>query len=144
MRTQIARERFGERVASLRESRGLTQRELTEKMRHHGMEWAQSTVAKTEKGTRPVPVEEVQLLAEVFGVEPALLLDTEVSERLVLRRMIAEQRAELRRLRQQEVELEAARHANRLLSEEAEARLAELEQAQAETGGASSDLDSQA
>ena len=60
--------RVGRNVAALRASRGLTQVGLAERMIGRGVYWHQQTVAKVERGTRSLRVEEVVVLAEVFGV----------------------------------------------------------------------------
>lgn len=69
---------IGLQLRSLRESRGLSQREVAEAMAALGAaysRWRQSTVDKTEKALRPLRVNELRDFARVFGVPLEFLLD---------------------------------------------------------------------
>lgn len=54
----------------LREERGWSQQELSEKLSHWGIDMHQTTVAKMEKGKRPLRVAEMFALSHVFGLPP--------------------------------------------------------------------------
>ncbi|KIU17972.1 helix-turn-helix domain-containing protein [Mycolicibacterium llatzerense] len=58
--------RFGEVVRSWRQDRNWSQDEVAERLRHQGFEMHQTTVAKIERGARPLRVAEAAALAEVF------------------------------------------------------------------------------
>jgi transcriptional regulator with XRE-family HTH domain len=58
--------RFGEVVRRWRQSRGWSQEDVAEKLRHQGFEMHQTTIAKIERGTRPLRVAEADAIAEVF------------------------------------------------------------------------------
>jgi transcriptional regulator with XRE-family HTH domain len=66
---------IGERVAVIRNFRGLTQVALAEKMRDQGIPWQRIVVAKLEIGKRPfVKVDELLALCLVLNVAPVDLL----------------------------------------------------------------------
>jgi len=54
----------------LREDRGWSQQELSEKLAQWGVDMHQTTVAKMEKGKRPLRVAEMFALSHVFGMPP--------------------------------------------------------------------------
>jgi transcriptional regulator with XRE-family HTH domain len=58
--------RFGEVVRGWRQARGWSQEEVAEKLRHQGFEMHQTTIAKIERGTRPLRVAEANAIAAVF------------------------------------------------------------------------------
>lgn len=58
--------RFGEVVRGWRQDRNWSQEDVAEKLRHQGFEMHQTTVAKIERGTRPLRVAEATALAAVF------------------------------------------------------------------------------
>lgn len=58
---------IGENVASLREGRSMSQKELGEHMRSRGHRWSQATVWAVEQGERPLKLTEGLDLAEVLG-----------------------------------------------------------------------------
>lgn len=60
--------RFGEVVRGWRQDRNWSQDEVAEHLRHQGFEMHQTTVAKIERGARPLRVAEAAALAEVFGM----------------------------------------------------------------------------
>lgn len=62
---------FGDRVRQWRKARSWSQEDLAEKLNDFGFEMHQTTVAKIERGTRPLRVAEAVALAQIFGV-PAL------------------------------------------------------------------------
>jgi len=49
-----------------RQARGWSQEEVAEKLRHQGFEMHQTTIAKIERGTRPLRVAEANAIAAVF------------------------------------------------------------------------------
>ena len=63
----------------LRVQRGWPQARLAEEMVRRGYPWIQTTVAKTEAAQRPIRVNELAALADVFDVGMSVLL-TEVVE----------------------------------------------------------------
>jgi len=63
-----------EKFKVLREERGWSQLEVSEKLRDIGFEMHQTTVAKMEKGKRPLRVAEMFALSNVFGMPPAAIL----------------------------------------------------------------------
>lgn len=58
--------RFGEVVRSWRQDRNWSQEDVAERLRHQGFEMHQTTVAKIERGARPLRVAEATALAQVF------------------------------------------------------------------------------
>lgn len=58
--------RFGEVVRQWRLDRNWSQEDVAERLRHQGFEMHQTTVAKIERGARPLRVAEAAALAEVF------------------------------------------------------------------------------
>jgi transcriptional regulator with XRE-family HTH domain len=58
--------RFGEVVRGWRQDRNWSQEDVAERLRHEGFEMHQTTVAKIERGTRPLRVAEATALAAVF------------------------------------------------------------------------------
>lgn len=59
-----------ETLVDLREERGWSQSELARRMAEAGWpKYTQMTVSRTEKGERPIRLNEAEALAEVFGVE---------------------------------------------------------------------------
>ncbi|ONM47174.1 helix-turn-helix domain-containing protein [Nocardia donostiensis] len=62
--------RFGDQVRQWRKARSWSQEELAEKLTNFGFEMHQTTLAKIERGTRPLRVAEAIALAQVFGVPP--------------------------------------------------------------------------
>lgn len=60
--------RFGEVVRGWRLDRNWSQEEVAEKLRHEGFEMHQTTVAKIERGARPLRVAEASAIGAVFGM----------------------------------------------------------------------------
>jgi transcriptional regulator with XRE-family HTH domain len=58
--------RFGEVVRSWRQDRNWSQEDVADRLRHQGFEMHQTTVAKIERGARPLRVAEAAALADVF------------------------------------------------------------------------------
>lgn len=58
--------RFGEVVRRWRLDRNWSQEDVAERLRHQGFEMHQTTVAKIERGARPLRVAEAAALADVF------------------------------------------------------------------------------
>lgn len=58
---------LGERIKRLRISKGWSQAELAARLSSR-LEWAQTTVAKTEAASRPIRVDEAAAIAAVLGV----------------------------------------------------------------------------
>ena len=66
---------IGDRVAEVRDARGMTQEALAEAMRDVGIDWGRVVVAKLEKGIRPfVKVDEFLGLCVVLEICPVDLL----------------------------------------------------------------------
>lgn len=59
---------MGKRVRELRTGRGWSQTELAQRLGKYGVETTQTTVAKLENGGRPIRLNEVAVLSELFGV----------------------------------------------------------------------------
>lgn len=59
---------LGARVRQLREQFGYSQEHLAKLMQEAKLKWGQTTVAKTEAGSRPVRVNEAVALADLFGL----------------------------------------------------------------------------
>lgn len=92
----------GTQLRRLRLERDLSQKRLAERMAALGgpyEKWRQSTIDKTEKGLRPIRVNEMFDLAAVLGVAPEVLLTWEVSGE-VLDAQIAEVEQEIRNAEQ--------------------------------------------
>lgn len=60
-------ELFAARLRAARQSAGMSQEALAKAMRERGMNWRQTTVAKTEKADRPVLFVEAITLSRIFG-----------------------------------------------------------------------------
>jgi transcriptional regulator with XRE-family HTH domain len=60
--------RFGEVVRGWRLDRNWSQEEVAERLRHQGFEMHQTTVAKIERGARPLRVAEASAIGTVFGM----------------------------------------------------------------------------
>jgi transcriptional regulator with XRE-family HTH domain len=66
---------IGDRVAEVRDARGMTQEALAQAMRNVGIDWGRVVVAKLEKGIRPfVKVDEFLALCVVLEISPVDLL----------------------------------------------------------------------
>ncbi|MGY2019362.1 helix-turn-helix domain-containing protein [Nocardia gipuzkoensis] len=61
---------FGEQVRQWRKARGWSQEDLASKLEVCGFDMHQTTVAKIERGTRPLRVAEAVALAQIFRVPP--------------------------------------------------------------------------
>lgn len=105
---EMAGRDLGATVRTRRAEKGWSQRFLADRMSDVGFKWHQTTVAKTESGTRPVHFEEVLGLALLLGVPSLNEMLGEASEiptRLVIsmidqteeehRRTVAALRAEI-------------------------------------------------
>lgn len=62
---------FGEKVRQWRQARNWSQEDLAAELRQLGFDMHQTTVAKLEKGSRPLRVAEAAAISTIFGV-PAL------------------------------------------------------------------------
>jgi transcriptional regulator with XRE-family HTH domain len=67
-RLRAERKRFGANLRSVRDHRGMGQRELAAQMAERGHPWHQNTVTKTEAGERVVRFEEAEALAAILRV----------------------------------------------------------------------------
>ncbi|MGN8245275.1 helix-turn-helix domain-containing protein [Cellulomonas soli] len=67
-------------VRRFREGRGLTQRQLAERLADSGWEIATTGITKIEKGSRSLRVSEVARIAAALGVEPADLMHVRTSD----------------------------------------------------------------
>ncbi|WP_024801179.1 helix-turn-helix domain-containing protein [Nocardia sp. BMG51109] len=61
---------YGAQVRGWRRARGWSQDDLADKLNDLGFEMHQTTVAKIERGIRPLRVAEAVALAQIFGVPP--------------------------------------------------------------------------
>jgi transcriptional regulator with XRE-family HTH domain len=61
---------FGEKVRQWRQARNWSQEDLAEELRQFGFDMHQTTLAKLEKGLRPLRVSEAAAIAAVFGLPP--------------------------------------------------------------------------
>ena len=65
---EVAETRAGQRVRELRQERGWSQTDLARRLGAYGFDLTQTTVAKLERGARPIRLNEVAALADIFGV----------------------------------------------------------------------------
>ncbi len=65
---------IGKNLKTLRKSKGLTQRELAEKLQLLGHDFSDLTILRIEQGSRFVPDYEVVILAEYFNISTDELL----------------------------------------------------------------------
>ncbi len=66
---------IGKNVLNFRKQRGLTQKQLAEKLQLMGYEFSDLTILRIENGTRFVPDYEVKALSIVFNVTYEMLFD---------------------------------------------------------------------
>jgi transcriptional regulator with XRE-family HTH domain len=71
---------FGEVVRGWRQDRNWSQEDVAEQLRHQGFEMHQTTVAKIERGARPLRVAEAMALAEVFEMPVMAVFEPSLSE----------------------------------------------------------------
>lgn len=64
---------FGEKVRRIRQARGWSQRDLADRLALEGFTMHQVTLAKLERGERPLRVAEASALATVLGMPPLLM-----------------------------------------------------------------------
>jgi transcriptional regulator with XRE-family HTH domain len=62
-----ANERIGANLRSIRTKKGMSQADLAKAMTDRGWPWHQQTVAQTESGKRPIRVDELEVISDVFG-----------------------------------------------------------------------------
>lgn len=86
---------FAGNMKRMREARGLTQRQLEDSLRRIGVPWAQSVIAKVERGNRCVTVGEAYQLAQFFDVTVEGMCTTGMEER---ESQISRIRTELRQM----------------------------------------------
>jgi len=72
--------RFGEVVRQWRLERNWSQEDVAERLRHQGFEMHQTTVAKIERGARPLRVAEAAALADVFEMPIMAVFELSGSE----------------------------------------------------------------
>lgn len=76
---------LAERLMALRGRLGWSQSELARRMAINGYSWDRTTVAKIEKATRQVNVDDLVALAHVLGLPPiALLVPSDRSQRVAV------------------------------------------------------------
>ena len=68
----------GENIQLVRKARGMSQADLARELTARGFAFQQQGVLKLEGGTRPLRFEEALALAEILGVNPAVLSDRPV------------------------------------------------------------------
>lgn len=61
---------FGDKVRQWRRERNWSQEDVADKLRSQGFDMHQTTVAKIERGTRPLRVAEAAAIAAIFRVPP--------------------------------------------------------------------------
>ncbi|AQA02109.1 hypothetical protein BVC93_06340 [Mycobacterium sp. MS1601] len=71
--------RFGEHLRGWRQDRNWSQEDVAERLRRQGFEMHQTTVAKIERGARPLRVAEAAALAEVFEMPIITVLGVEAA-----------------------------------------------------------------
>lgn len=71
--------RFGEALRSWRQERGWSQEDVAERLRRQGFEMHQTTVAKIERGARPLRIAEAAALVEVFELPIIAVLGLEAT-----------------------------------------------------------------
>ncbi len=72
---------FGRRLRYIREEAGLTQQQLADVMRAHGIGMHRSTIGKIEAGERVVSIEEAAGFAEVLNMDLRELIKVEKGRR---------------------------------------------------------------
>ncbi len=71
---------IGSNLKKLRKEKGLTQKELAEKLQLNGHEFSDLTVLRIEQGKRFVPDYEVVALANFFEISTDTLLKTDLTK----------------------------------------------------------------
>ncbi|MGE2715138.1 helix-turn-helix transcriptional regulator [Mycolicibacterium litorale] len=71
--------RFGEALRDWRGERGWSQEDVAERLRRQGFEMHQTTVAKIERGARPLRIAEAAALVEVFDLPIIAILGIEAT-----------------------------------------------------------------
>ena len=66
----------GNKIKELRKSKGLTQKQLAEKLQLEGHEFSDLTILRIEQGSRFVPDYEIVILAGFFNITTDELLGT--------------------------------------------------------------------
>lgn len=66
---------IGSKIKTLRKQKGLTQKELAEKLQLNGHDFSDLTILRIEQGKRFVPDYEVVALADFFGTSTDYLLN---------------------------------------------------------------------
>lgn len=109
--------RFGEVVRRWRLDREWSQEEVSERLRDQGFEMHQTTVAKIERGARPLRVAEAAALADVFEMpvmavfglaeveDPRALVDARRTELEQARKRVDDSRATLHSVAQRHAHL---------------------------------------
>lgn len=104
--------RFAQNVRAARESAGISQVALAERMQEYGYPWHQQTVARTENGSRPIRLGEAFALTRALGGGADYSLDALVRPRGLAREAWAllgamrRARSATRKLRQDSVSLQ--------------------------------------
>lgn len=79
--TMVALERaMCEKFRQLREERGWSQAELSERLAEFGVDMHQTTIAKMETGKRPLRVSEMFGLSHTFGMPPGAVFSMPIRE----------------------------------------------------------------
>ena len=74
-------QRVGANVQRFRTAAGMSQAELADELTHRGYTFQQQGILKVERGSRPLKLEEAQVIAEVLRVDPESLTK-QMDERL--------------------------------------------------------------
>ena len=81
--------RVGANVKHYRLARGMSQADLAAQLTVRDFPFHQQAILKVEKGTRPLKVEEISVIADILGVDMAALLRSDDEEaRQTLSRML--------------------------------------------------------
>ncbi|MDO2969379.1 helix-turn-helix domain-containing protein [Mycobacteroides abscessus] len=78
-RHELWERRFGEALRSWRQERGWSQEDIADRLRRQGFEMHQTTVAKIERGARPLRIAEAAALVEVFELPIIAILGIEAT-----------------------------------------------------------------
>ncbi|MDE0775550.1 MAG: helix-turn-helix transcriptional regulator [Nocardioides sp.] len=116
---------YGQPLRQARLAAGLTQQSLAELMRASGFtSWMQTTVTKTEAGTRPLRLDEFVALNQVLGYKPADTLAALMTEEPTARDVL------LDKLRKEIATAEVAVHNAELALKYRQAELEQLRNVQ--------------
>ncbi|MCM6772754.1 helix-turn-helix domain-containing protein [Nocardia sp. CDC159] len=108
---------IGKRIEALRTAWGLSQDQMSERLRAAGLNWSQVTLSKVEAGQRPTKFSEILTLADLFSVEIAELSPDGGGFAYQYHKVRQDRDNAAERMHEAERALEKARHWHRQLSE---------------------------